>query len=74
LGFAKTWITTLIFEKNAIFSAENGRKSQKIVITLAHHHFEADIVFRYQSYEKISTSPSTATPAVRTKTSTSTAG
>jgi hypothetical protein len=28
----KIWIITLIFEKNANFFVENGRKSQKIVI------------------------------------------
>jgi hypothetical protein len=28
----KNWILTLVFEKNAIFFAENCQKSQKIVI------------------------------------------
>jgi hypothetical protein len=33
LVFYKIWITTLVFKKNADFLAENGRKTQKTVIT-----------------------------------------
>jgi hypothetical protein len=33
----KNWVITLVFEKNANFSAENFRESQKIVIIASTH-------------------------------------
>jgi hypothetical protein len=38
----KNWIITLVFEKNAIFIAENWQKSQKIVIITSTPDFNSN--------------------------------
>jgi hypothetical protein len=50
LVFAKIVITTLVFEKNAIFFTENWQKSQKIlIITLV---FEKNAIFVAENWQK----------------------